>query len=186
MAAMTSAEINTYIRTVLELSTSKLSDTKLNLFINKWITYYDNAITEANQWFITYNSTIDALRAITIAAAISTTASGASGSVTQRLEQRGSEKIQVYYSDSTTTVSSYQELLDLLLENPDYIHPSLKSSSLNIFVGGVSQQETSTVKQDSDSRSSALGIGWMFDDEYNTTGTSPSPSIYPKNKFGSF
>ena len=108
------------------------------------------------------------------------------GNVSRREEQRGSERISVYYNTTSTSSTNYQNLLDLLLENPSLIHPSLKPNVLNIAIGGVSESTTSEIKQDPDSRSAALGVGWLHDEEYNLTGTSPQPSIFPRGTYGEF
>lgn len=171
MAAMTVAEINTYIRTVLDLTTAQISDNKLNLFINNWAAYYGGTITELNQWLITYNSAVSALESMILS--VSTSGNDA----TRRREQRGNESVEVYYQSGGLTVS-YQNALDTILANPSLIHPSLKPNVLNIAIGGVSESTTSEIKQDPDSRSAALGVGWLHDEEYNLTGTSPQPRIY--------
>ena len=173
MAAMTVAEINTYIRTVLDLTTAQISDNKLNLFINNWAAYYGGTITELNQWLITYNSAVSALESMILS--VSTSGNDA----TRRREQRGNESVEVYYQSGGLTVS-YQNALDTILANPSLIHPSLKPNVLNIAIGGVSESTTSEIKQDPDSRSAALGVGWLHDEEYNLTGTSPQPRIYPR------
>jgi len=179
MAAMTVAEINTYIRTVLDLTTAQISDNKLNLFINNWAAYYGGTITELNQWLITYNSAVSALESMILS--VSTSGNDA----TRRREQRGNESVEVYYQSGGLTVS-YQNALDTILENPSLIHPSLKPNVLNIAIGGVSESTTSEIKQDPDSRSAALGVGWLHDEEYNLTGTSPQPRIYPRGSYGEF
>ena len=171
MAAMTVAEINTYIRTVLDLTTAQISDNKLNLFINNWAAYYGGTITELNQWLITYNSAVSALESMILS--VSTSGNDA----TRRREQRGNESVEVYYQSGGLTVS-YQNALDTILANPSLIHPSLKPNVLNIAIGGVSESTTSEIKQDPDSCSAALGVGWLHDEEYNLTGTSPQPRIY--------
>lgn len=179
MAAMTVAEINTYIRTVLDLTTAQISDNKLNLFINNWAAYYGGTITELNQWLITYNSAVSALESMILS--VSTSGNDA----TRRREQRGNESVEVYYQSGGLTVS-YQNALDTILANPSLIHPSLKPNVLNIAIGGVSESTTSEIKQDPDSRSAALGVGWLHDEEYNLTGTSPQPRIYPRGTYGEF
>ncbi len=179
MAAMTVAEINTYIRTVLDLTTAQISDNKLNLFINNWAAYYGGTITELNQWLITYNSAVSALESMILS--VSTSGNDA----TRRREQRGNESVEVYYQSGGLTVS-YQNALDTILANPSLIHPSLKPNVLNIAIGGVSESTTSEIKQDPDSRSAALGVGWLHDEEYNLTGTSPQPRIYPRGSYGEF
>ena len=179
MAAMTVAEINTYIRTVLDLTTAQISDNKLNLFINNWAAYYGGTITELNQWLITYNSAVSALESMILS--VSTSGNDA----TRRREQRGNESVEVYYQSGGLTVS-YQNALDTILANPSLIHPSLKPNVLNIAIGGVSESTTSEIKQDPDSRSAALGVGWLHDEEYNLTGTSPQPRIYPRGTYGDF
>ena len=179
MAAMTVAEINTYIRTVLDLTTAQISDNKLNLFINNWAAYYGGTITELNQWLITYNSAVSALESMILS--VSTSGNDA----TRRREQRGNESVEVYYQSGGLTVS-YQNALDTILANPSLIHPSLKPNVLNIAIGGVSESTTSEIKQDTDSRSAAQGEGWLHDEEYNLTGTSPQPRIYPRGSYGEF
>ena len=179
MAAMTVAEINTYIRTVLDLTTAQISDNKLNLFINNWAAYYGGTITELNQWLITYNSAVSALESMILS--VSTSGNDA----TRRREQRGNESVEVYYQSGGLTVS-YQNALDTILANPSLIHPSLKPNVLNIAIGGVSESTTSEIKQDPDSRSAALGVGWLHDEEYNLTGTSPQPRIYHRGSYGEF
>ena len=173
MAAMTVAEINTYIRTVLDLTTTQISDAKLNLFINNWVAYY-SGITELNQWLITYNSAVSALESMILS--VSTSGNDA----TRRREQRGNESVEVYYKSGGLTVS-YQNALDTILANPSLIHPSLKPNVLNIHVGGVSKSEVNDIKRNSDSKGAALGVGWLFDEEHNLCGTSPSPEIYDLN-----
>ena len=179
MAAMTVAEINTYIRTVLDLTTAQISDNKLNLFINNWAAYYGGTITELNQWLITYNSAVSTLESMILS--VSTSGNDA----TRRREQRGNESVEVYYQSGGLTVS-YQNALDTILANPSLIHPSLKPNVLNIAIGGVSESTTSEIKQDPDSRSAALGVGWLHDEEYNLTGTSPQPRIFPRGSYGEF
>ena len=179
MAAMTVAEINTYIRTVLDLTTAQISDNKLNLFINNWAAYYGGTITELNQWLITYNSAVSALESMILSVSTS------GNDTTRRREQRGNESVEVYYQSGGLTVS-YQNALDTILANPSLIHPSLKPNVLNIAIGGVSESTTSEIKQDPDSRSAALGVGWLHDEEYNLTGTSPQPRIYPRGSYGEF
>ena len=174
MAAMTVAEINTYIRTVLDLTTAQISDNKLNLFINNWVAYYGGIITETNQWLITYNSAVSALESMILS--VSTSGNDA----TRRREQRGNESVEVYYQSGGLTVS-YQMALDKILANPSLIHPSLKPNVLNIHVGGVSKSEVNDIKRNSDSKGAALGVGWLFDEEHNLYGTSPSPDIYDLN-----
>ena len=179
MAAMTVAEINTYIRTVLDLTTAQISDNKLNLFINNWAAYYGGTITELNQWLITYNSAVSALESMILSVSTS------GNDTTRRREQRGNESVEVYYQSGGLTVS-YQNALDTILANPSLIHPSLKPNVLNIAIGGVSESTTSEIKQDPDSRSAALGVGWLHDEEYNLTGTSPQPRIFPRGSYGEF
>ena len=99
---------------------------------------------------------------------------------TRRREQRGNESVEVYYQSGGLTVS-YQNALDKILANPSLIHPSLKPNVLNIHVGGVSKSEVNDIKRNSDSKGAALGVGWLFDEEHNLYGTSPSPEIYDLN-----
>ena len=173
MAAMTVAEINNYIRTVLDLTTAQISDAKLNLFINNWVSVY-TAITETNQWLITYNSAVTALQSLVL---VITTSGGAT---TRRREQRGNESIEVYYNSGGMS-ASYEQALANLLAHPELIHPSLRPNVLNIHVGGVSKSEINANKRDTDSSGAALGQGWLYDQEHNLYGTSPSPDIYDLN-----
>lgn len=173
MAAMTVAEINNYIRTVLDLTTTQISDAKLNLFINNWVSVY-TAITETNQWLITYNSAVTALQSLVL----TITTSG--GDTTRRREQRGNESIEVYYNSGGIS-ASYDQALANLLAHPEFIHPSLRPNVLNIHVGGVSKSEINANKRDTDSNGAALGQGWLYDEEHNLYGTSPSPDIYDLN-----
>ena len=173
MAAMTVAEINTYIRTVLDLTTTQISDAKLNLFINNWVSVYI-AITETNQWLITYNSAVSALESMILS--VSTSGNDA----TRRREQRGNESVEVYYNSGGIS-ASYESALETLLTHPELIHPSLRPNVLNIHVGGVSKSEINANKRDIDSSGAALGQGWLYDEEHNLYGTSPSPDIYDLN-----
>ena len=173
MAAMTVAEINTYIRTVLDLTTTQISDAKLNLFINNWVSVY-TAITETNQWLITYNSAVTALQSLVLVV----TTSG--GDTTRRREQRGNESVEVYYNSGGISASC-ESALETLLAHPELIHPSLRPNVLNIHVGGVSKSEINANKRDIDSSGAALGQGWLYDEEHNLYGTSPSPDIYDLN-----
>jgi len=153
---MTTEEMIAYIRVVLgDLSTATISDATITLFINKWSKYYDYPNDSSKEFWVIYKACLDCL-AFLIAKAGTTSGSSASG----RREKRGNEEIEVTFSDGSSIMQGYQDLLDFLQSNPEYIDPSLGSTANALIIGGVSQTEYNRVKSDPDSRYNTLGIGW--------------------------
>lgn len=174
---MTQAEQIAYIRVLLgDLPTSTVSDAVITLFLNKWSTYLDLPNNPDQEWLVIYNAIVDTLRWLIAKAG---TTSGATAQM--RREKRGQEEIEIAYGDGASITQSYQDLLDYILSNPDYIHPSLAKSFNALVIGGVSKEEHSRVTDDSDSLSDTLEIGWQYKSAYATgsvTTAYPQPNLF--------
>lgn len=154
--SMTTPEMIAYIRVILgDLSTATISDSTITLFITKWSKYYNYPTDESQEFWVIYKTCLDCL-AWLIAKAGTTAGSSASS----RREKRGGEEIEVRFSEGSSIMQGYQDLLDFLQANPEYIDPSLATIGNALIVGGVSQTEYERVKADPDSRYNTLGIGW--------------------------
>ena len=158
--SMTTPEMIAYIRVILgDLSTATISDSTITLFITKWSKYYDYPTNESQEFWVIYKTCLDCL-AWLIAKAGTTAGSSASG----RREKRGNEEIEVTFSDGSSIIQGYQDLLDFLQTNPDYIDPSLATMGNALIIGGVSQEEYDRVRSNPDSRYNTLGLGWPKDE----------------------
>jgi len=174
---LTQAEQIAYIRIVLGgLPTSTVPDEVIALFLNKWSAYYDLPNNTDKEWLVIYNATVDTLR--WLIAKAGTTAGSNAQSIR---EKRGQEEKEVRYSEGSSVMQGYQDLLDYLLKNPDYISPTLNTSFNALIVGGVSNEEYDRVRSDSDSLHDTLAIGWQYKSAYadgNESKIWPLPNIY--------
>ena len=143
---MTQAEQIAYIRIILgDLSTATLPDAVITLFLNRWYVEFNYPADPTKEWYVIYNTCCDCLRWL-----IAKTNATAGSSATMRREKRGQEEVEVRFSDGTTLSQGYQDLLDYIEANPDYIDPSLKRNVDALVIGGVSQEEYNRVKSDTD------------------------------------
>lgn len=171
---MTQAEQIAYIRIILgDLSTATLPDAVITLFLNRWYVEFNYPADPTKEWYVIYNTCCDCLRWL-----IAKTNATSGSSATMRREKRGQEEIEVRFADGTTLSQGYQDLLDYIEANPDYIDPSLKRTVNALVIGGVSQEEYSRVKSDPDSLYDTLGINWATKSAY-TEGTDLH-EIYPQ------
>ena len=170
---MTQAEQIAYIRIILgDLSTATLPDATITLFLNRWCTAFNYPDDPTKEWYVIYNTCCDCLRWL-----IAKTNATAGSSATMRREKRGQEEVVVRFSDGTTLSQGYQDLLDYIEANPDYIDPSLKRNVSALVIGGVSQEEYIRVKSDPDSLYDTLGINWATKSAY-ASGT--AQEVYPQ------
>lgn len=170
---MTQAEQIAYIRIILgDLSTATLPDATITLFLNRWYTAFNYPADTTKEWYVIYNTCCDCLRWL-----IAKTNATAGSSATMRREKRGQEEVEVRFADGTTLSQGYQDLLDYIESNPDYIDPSLKRNVNALVIGGVSQEEYSRVKSDPDSLYDTLGINWATKSAY-ANGT--AQEVYPQ------
>ena len=134
---MTQAEQIAYIRIILgDLSTATLPDATIALFLNRWYVEFNYPTDTTKEWYVIYNTCCDCLRWL-----IAKTSATAGSSATKRREKRGQEEIEITFSEGATLSQGYQDLLDYIEANPDYIDPSLKRNVNALVIGGVSQEE---------------------------------------------
>lgn len=127
---MTDEQIIEMVRQFLGgISSDDLPDATILLFYRKWSIYYDIADHPERFAIVLYNTVIDCVRWLIV----QEHASGES-SVTERFEKIGDETISV---KGGSTWKSWQDFLDWLLLNPDYIDPSLAFNSSLVIIGGV-------------------------------------------------
>ena len=170
---MTQAEQIAYIRIILgDISASTLPDATITLFLNRWSTAFNYPDDATKEWYVIYNTCCDCLRWL-----IAKTNATAGSSATKRREKRGQEEIEITFSEGATLSQGYQDLLDYIEANPDYIDPSLKRNVSALVIGGVSQEEYSRVKSDPDSLYDTLGINWATKSAY---ADGNSKEVYPQ------
>jgi hypothetical protein len=136
---MTEQEIIERIRLILGgISEEDLPDAVIQMFLQKWELVLD-VENHPERWpLVIYNTVLDCVRWLIL----QEVQSGAS-SVTERLEKIGDETISI---KGGSTFKSWQDMLDWLLANPEYIDPSLAFNASLIIIGGVRQDEYHRVK----------------------------------------
>lgn len=143
---MTNEEVIAFIRIILGgIDETVLPDEVILLFYNRWALYFDLANHPEKLPYVLYNTVVSCLQWLIA----KSTASG--GSYTSRTEKIGDEQISV--SGGTSQVQAWQDLLDYILANPDYVDPSLSGGLENlIIIGGVRWDRYCEVKADPNSR----------------------------------
>lgn len=136
---MTDEEVIERIRLLLGgISEEELPDAVIQMFLYKWEVSMDVA-NHPERWpLVIYNTVLDCVRWLIF----QEVQSGAS-SVTERLEKIGDETISV---KGGSTFQSWQDMLDWLLANPEYIDPSLAFNASLVIIGGVRKDEFFRVK----------------------------------------
>lgn len=142
---MTDEEIIAYIRVLLgSISTDTISDDVIQVFLTKEETAQDVATYSDRQPVVIFNTMIDCVRWL-----IAQEVSSGDASITERMEKIGDETIQIKSGSSVTT---WQDFLDWLYENPDYVDSSLTSQS-KVLIGGVRKDRFNSVKRNVNSKS---------------------------------
>ena len=136
---MTDQEIIDRIRMLLGgITQEDLPDATILFLLQKWKVVYD-VVNHPEFWpLIVYNTTLDCIRWLIF----QEVQSGAS-SITERLEKIGDETIS---QKGGSTFKSWQDMLDWLLLNPEYIDPSLAFNASLVIIGGVRKDEFFRVK----------------------------------------
>lgn len=164
---MTDDEIIALVRQFLgNISQEELPDNIILFFFNKWKVTYDLDNHPERYPLAIYNTVIDCVRWLIV----QEVSSGAS-SVTERFEKIGDETISV---KGGSTYKSWQDFLDWLLDNPDYIIPDAGFNSSLVIIGGVRKDEFFRVKNNPNSYN-----GFM------EQGVFPSKAIPKRARWGS-
>lgn len=141
---MSNEELIELVRAFLgNISDEDLPDSIILLFYNKWKISLDVANHPERMPLVIYNTVVDCVRWLIV----QEVASGAS-SFTERLEKIGDETISVKGGSS---LKSWQDFLDWLLANPDFIDPSLAFNSSLVIIGGVRQDRVRGVRNNPNS-----------------------------------
>lgn len=141
---MTDEQIVELVRQLLgNISPEDLPDNIIMFFYEKWKYTYDLENHPERFPVVLYNTVLDCVRWLIV----QEVASGAS-SVTERFEKIGDETISV---KGGSTWKSWQDFLDWLLENPDYIDPSLAFNSSLVIIGGVRKDRFLSAKNNPNS-----------------------------------
>lgn len=162
----TNEEIIKLVRQFLGgIDVEELPDEIIALFWNKWTIYFDVPANPARFATALYNTVVDCVRWLIV----QESANGNS-EVTERFEKIGDETISVKGGSS---IKSWQDFLDWLLLNPNYIDPSLPYNSSLIIIGGVRQDRYFSAKNNFNSRN-----GFMEQGVY------PTPGIPTRSPWG--
>lgn len=141
---MTHAERLTYIRIILgNPSQEQIADVVIELFLNRWETYFDITTTPANEPYVLYNTVVSCLQWLIASA----TSKGEN--YDERFEKIGDETIS---TKGGSQLQAWKDLLAFIEVNPEYVDNTLKDSLKNlIIVGGVRRDEFNRVKRDPNS-----------------------------------
>jgi hypothetical protein len=141
---MTHQERIDYIRIILgDISTTLLPDATISLFLTRWENYFDVANKPETEPLVLWNATADCLRYL-ISKSVS------SGNIgTERTEEIGQEQITV---KGASQIDAWKDLLQYILDNPDFVDPTLGGLDNLIIIGGVRQDRYDEVKDDLNGR----------------------------------
>ena len=143
---MTEDELILHIRALLgNVGEDVLPDATIKMFIMKWTIALDLDNHPERFNLMVYNTVVDCLRWL-----IFQEVSSGNASITERFEKIGDETISI---KGGSAFKNWQDLLDWLLLNPDYIDPSLNMVSGLVVIGGTRRDEFCRVKRDPNSRS---------------------------------
>lgn len=149
---MTDEEIVLRIRQILGgISEEDLPDATILFFLNKWELSLQTATYPDRFPVAIYNTVLDCVRWLIF----QEVQSGAS-SITERLEKIGDETIS---QKGGSTFKSWQDMLDWLLDNPDYVDPSLAFNASLVIIGGVRKDEFFRVKNSPNSHNGFMEQG---------------------------
>lgn len=127
---MTNEEFIALVRSFLgNITEEELPDGIITMFYNKWSLSFQLDKFPDRFSLVLYNTVLDCVRWLIV----QEVSSGAS-SVTERFEKVGDETISV---KGGSTWSSWKDFLAWLLENPEYIDPSLAFNASLVVIGGV-------------------------------------------------
>lgn len=141
---MTEQEIIDNIRVLLgNIDPEDLPDAVIKMFLQKWEYSLDIAKHPDRMPLVIYNTVVDCVRWLIVQEV-----SSGNASVTERLEKIGDETISVKGGSTWTT---WKDFLDWLLENPEYVDPSLAFNSSLVIIGGVRKDQVYNVKDNPNS-----------------------------------
>lgn len=142
---MTDQQIIDYIRLLLgSISPEVLPDEIIETFLNIQKIRSDYPNNPDKLYVVIYNTLVSCVQWL-----IMQEVSSGEASITERLEKIGDETIQI---KGGSTYQSWKDFLDWLLDNPDYVDPSLNGVAGLVIVGGVRQDEFLRVKRDRNSK----------------------------------
>lgn len=131
---MTEQEIIDRIRLLLgSIAPEALPDLIIETFLSTWMVTLDIANHPEKMPVVIYNTLVSCVRWLIM----QEIASGES-SITERLERVGDETIQVKGGSS---YKGWQDFLDWLLMNPDFVDPSLNAVGGLVIIGGTRRDE---------------------------------------------
>lgn len=149
---MTDEQIIQRIRILLgNISEEDLPTTVIEMFLSTWKYSMDVENHPERLPLAVYNTMISCVNWLIVQEV-----SSGNSSVTERLEKIGDETISIKGGSSW---ASWKDFLEWLLENPDYVDPSLNNVSGLVIVGGVRWGEYHRVKCDRDSRNGFMEQG---------------------------
>lgn len=129
---MTNEEMVEKIRILLgNPSQETIPDSVILLFITKWSAYLELSKYPEREPLVIYNALVDCLRWL-----IFNNISSGESSITERMEKIGNETISVK-QDSSSGLGAWEDLLEYIEANPDYVDPSLNSVNSIVIIGGV-------------------------------------------------
>lgn len=165
---MTDAQIIAYIQILLgSISPETLPEEIILTFLTMEKIRQNYPAKPERLGVVLYNTLVACVRWL-----IAREISSGESSISERLEKIGSETIQV---KGGSTYQSWKDFLDWLLDNPDYVDPSLNANSGLVIIGGVRNDEFHRIKDHPNSRG-PFDVGGIIPQ----TGAPNNPRRYPK------
>lgn len=149
---MTDEEIIARIRLLLGgIDEETLPDAVIQTFLDTWEYSLDVENHPERMPVVVYNTLISCVRWLMVQEI-----TNGNTSVTERLEKIGDETIQI---KGGSTFSSWEDFLNYLLANPDYVDPTLDIVSGLVVIGGTRKDEFCRVKSNPNSRNGYMEQG---------------------------
>lgn len=167
---MTDQEIIDRVRLLLGgVLPSVIPDEVIDTFLQMWKISFNYPNDESKIYLVIYNTLVSSARWL-----VAKDISSGESTVTRRREKINQEEIEVEYS--TNSISSWQDFLDYLEANPNYVDPTLDTVRGLILIGGVRQDAYHAIKHDSNSKDTYSSGSVMDRHPQNIF---RNPSLYP-------
>lgn len=138
----TQEELIHRIRMLLgNVSEGVLPDDVIEMFLETWKTYYNSPADPSKLPLVIYNTVVSCLEWLLI-----NDVTSGNSSLSERLEKIGDETISIKQQNASQNFKNWQNMLDYILENPQYVDPTLSGTG-RVIVGGVRRDQSCAIKR---------------------------------------
>lgn len=119
-----------------------LPDDVIEMFLETWETYYNYPADPSKLPLIIYNTVVSCLQWLLV-----NDVTSGNSSLNERLEKIGDETISIKQQNSSSIFKNWQDMLDYILDNPQYVDPTLNGAA-RVIIGGTRRDQSCTIKRD--------------------------------------